>query len=74
MSGVVKVVNFKECSRTKEIKYFLTPRGEGTSLQMGLMGMYRWMGSHFHDWIDYKGVTFSTDLLQWGFKFSGFLG
>ena len=27
MSGVVKVVNFKEFSRTKEIKYFLTPGG-----------------------------------------------
>jgi len=24
-----------------------------------LMGMYRWMGSHFHDWIDYNGVAFS---------------
>ena len=22
-----------------------------------LMGMCRWMGSHFHDWIDYNGVT-----------------
>ena len=22
------------------------------------MGMCRWMGSHFHDWIDYNGVTF----------------
>ena len=24
-----------------------------------LMGMCRWMGSHFHDWIDYNGVAFS---------------
>ena len=24
-----------------------------------LMGMYRWMGSHFHDWIDYNGVAFT---------------
>ena len=23
-----------------------------------LMGMCRWMGSHFHDWIDYNGVQF----------------
>ena len=22
-----------------------------------LMGMCRWMGSHFHNWIDYNGVT-----------------
>ena len=21
--------------------------------------MCRWMGSHFHDWIDYNGVAFS---------------
>ena len=23
--------------------------------------MCRWMGSHFHDWIDYNGVAFSTE-------------
>ena len=31
-----------------------------------LMGMCRWMGSHFHDWIDYNGVAFSIELLEWG--------
>ena len=36
-----------------------------------LMGMCRWMGSHFHDWIDYNGVTFSIELL--GLTFSDFL-
>ena len=30
--------------------------------------MCRWMGSHFHDWIDYNGVAFSTELLEWGLK------
>ena len=34
-----------------------------------LMGMCRWMGSHFHDWSDYNGVAFSIDLLEWGRKF-----
>ena len=29
------------------------------------MGMCRWMGSHFHDWIDYNGVAFSIELLEW---------
>ena len=29
--------------------------------------MCRWMGSHFHDWIDYNGVARSTELLEWGF-------
>ena len=39
----------------------------------GLMGMCRWMGSHFHYWIDYNGVTFLEELLEWGRTFSGFL-
>ena len=26
-----------------------------------LMGICRWMGSHFHDWIDYNGVAFSIE-------------
>ena len=39
-----------------------------------LMGMYRWMGSHFHDWIDYNGVAFLIELLEWGRSFSDFLG
>ena len=34
--------------------------------------MYRWMGSHCHDWSDYNGVAFSTELLVWGGKFSDF--
>ena len=39
-----------------------------------LMGMCRWIGSHFHDWIDYDGVAFSIELLEWGRTFSEFLG
>ena len=34
--------------------------------------MCRWLGSHFHDWIDYNGVAFSTELLEWGRIFLGF--
>ena len=26
-----------------------------------LMGMCSWMGSHFHDWVDYNGVAFSIE-------------
>ena len=33
-----------------------------------------WMGSHFHDWIDYHGVAFSIELLEWGRTFSDFRG
>ena len=33
-----------------------------------------WMGSHFHDWIDYNGVGFSIEFLEWGRTFSNFWG
>ena len=42
-----------------------------------LLGVCRWTGSHFHNWapwIDYNGVTFLVELLEWGHTFSGFLG
>ena len=34
-----------------------------------LMGMRRWLGSHFHDWVDYDGVAFSIELLVMGSHF-----
>ena len=49
------------------------PSGDGYFL-IRLLGMCRWMGSHFHDWIDYNGVAFSIELLEWGRTFSDFLG
>ena len=48
--------------------------GGGHFLIKRLMGMCRWMGSHFHDWIDYNGVAFSKGLLEWGRTFSDFWG
>ena len=39
-----------------------------------LMGMCRWMGSHFHHWIDYNGVAFSIELLVCGCTFSDVWG
>ena len=37
--------------------------------------MCRWMGSHFHDWIDRNGVAFSIELLESrGRTFSDFWG
>ena len=32
--------------------------------------MCHWMGSHCHDWIDYNGVAFSIELLEWGHTLS----
>ena len=45
------------------------PWGRGVLPYKRLMGIWRWMGSHFHDWIDYKGVTFLIELLKWGRTF-----
>ena len=39
-----------------------------------LLGICRWIGSHFHNWTDYNGVTVIVELLEWGRTFSGFLG
>ena len=50
------------------------PGGEGVLPYKRLMGMCRWMESHFHDWSDYNGVTFLVKLLECGRTFSGFLG
>ena len=36
--------------------------------------MFRLIGSHFHDWIDYNEVAFSVELLEWGRTFSDFCG
>ena len=36
--------------------------------------MCHWMGSHFHDWIDYNRVAFSIELLEWGRTFFFILG
>ena len=36
--------------------------------------MCSWMGSHFHDWIDYNGGAFSMELLECGRTFSVFGG
>ena len=45
-------------------------RGVNLKSYKRLMGMCRWMGSHFQDRIDYNGVAFSIELLEWGRTFS----
>ena len=45
---------------------FLQSGGGGVLPYKRLISMCRWMGSHFHDWIDYNGVAFSIELLEWG--------
>ena len=48
--------------------------GGGILSYKRLLGMCRWMGSHFHDWSDYNGVAFSIEVLEWGCKISDFGG
>ena len=57
----------------KEVAVVKRPGG-GVLPYKRLRGMCRWMGSHFHDWIDYNGVVFSIELLEWGRRFLDFLG
>ena len=55
----------------------LSGEGGGVLPYKILMGMCRWMGSHFHDWIDEidsNGVSFARELLEWGRTFSALLG
>ena len=58
-----------------KLLYSDTGRGGGRGVRpyKRLLGMCHWMGSHFHDWIDYHGVAFSIqELLEWGRIFSDF--
>ena len=48
------------------------PGGGGLLPYKWLMGMFRWVGSHFDDWSDYNGVAFSIELLEWGRTKSNF--
>ena len=66
-----------EASRNSELLtclnfVLLCVPGGGVLPSNRLMGMGRWMRPHFHDWIDYNGVAFSIELLDWGRIFSGF--
>ena len=51
-----------------------SPGGRGVLPSKRLLGMCRWMGSHFHYWTGYNGATFLVEVLEWGRNFSGFLG
>ena len=77
LSGFNENSTFKDDVYAKEdntVYCGRAPGGGGGLPYERLMGMCRWMGSHFHDWIDYNGVTFLVELLEWGRTFLGFLG
>ena len=38
------------------------------------MGIFRWIGSHFHDGSDYNGVALSIELARMGSHIFGFFG
>ena len=48
----------KAIQRSKLMKGVPFLLGGGVLPSSRVMGMCRWMGSHFHDWIDYYGVAF----------------
>ena len=43
--------------------------GGGVLPYKRLVGLCRWMGWHFHDWIDYYGVAFLIESLECGRTF-----
>ena len=55
-------------------KWGTFPQGQGGGVTKRLMGMCHWMGSHFHNWINYNGVAFSIELVEWGRTFCIFWG
>ena len=59
---------------TNKVTLGLPREGGGVISYKRIMGMCRWMGWHDHDWIDYNGVAFSVELLEWGRTFSDFWG
>ena len=65
-----------ELSYTKNFQRAQNPRrgGRGVLPYKRLKGICHRMGSHFHEWSDYKGVAFSIELLEWGCKFLDFGG
>ena len=65
----MKISQMKDASRVRGNS---SPGREGVLPYKRLIGMCCWMGSHFHDWIDYNGAAFSKELLEWGHTFSVF--
>ena len=59
---------------TRHYKNSAVGGGGGVLPTNRLMGMCRWVGSHIHNWIDYNGVVFSIELLEWGRTSSDFKG
>ena len=45
-------------------------QAQGVLPSKRLVEICRWMGSHFHDCIDYNRVKFLVELLEWGRAFS----
>ena len=77
MLNVIVDIHLEDLSWIQALVFLqlsLSPGGEGDTCYKRLMGMCRWMGSHFHDLIDYNGVTFSIELLEWAHIFSDFWG
>ena len=64
---IFNIISLKLTGREKST---MLARAGGVLPCKRLMGICRWKGSHFHHWIDYHGVAFSFELLEWGCNFS----
>ena len=70
----IRNIVVQEIHSMYKVDVMKSARGGGVLPYKRLMGMCRKMGSHFNDWIDYNGVAFSIELLEWGRTSSEFFG
>ena len=62
VSVIYTSTNFESEKAYDLMHMYSKPRGGGGVLPYKrLMGMCRWVGLHFHDWIDYNGIAFSIE-------------
>ena len=54
--------------------YFFSRMPGGVFPYNRLMGMCRWLESHFHNWSDCNGVASSIELIEWSLKYLDFGG
>ena len=73
IEAISKLVLSAETTRRNPLKIIHPGGEEGVLPGKRLLRMCRLMGSHFHNWTDYNGVTFLLELPEWGRTFSGFL-
>ena len=61
-----------DSSRATQLFTIDLKQGRGEPLLISFSNIMIRMGSYFHHWVNYNGVTVSIELLEWGRTFSEF--